>query len=93
MSNFTIISLFLGITLSLYFGFVFSTSIFRSNNYDENSLLFFNRVPKVGSQMMMSLLYKLSSRNNFGYYPEGGRKFLEMRPTFERQVNYFKIIH
>jgi hypothetical protein len=63
-----------------------SSSVHR----DEN-LLFFNRIPKVGSQMMMSLLTKLGSRNNFDFYRDGGHKYLQLRLGEDEQVILFAI--
>lgn len=34
----------------------------------KHEIMFFNRVPKVGSQTIMELLRRLSIRNDFGFY-------------------------
>ena len=40
---------------------------FNNTKNAEKDVLYFNRVPKVGSEMLMALLETLSVKNNFSY--------------------------
>ena len=49
-------------------------------------VLFFNRVPKVGSQAMMDLLQRLSHQNDFRFHRDGTQKVETIRLTYYEEV-------
>lgn len=50
-------------------------------------VLFFNRVPKVGSQTIMELLKKLSERNRFHFYKDRTQKTETVKLTYYEEVH------
>ena len=52
-------------------------------------LLFFNRVPKVGSQTAMELLRLLSIRNNFNFHKDRTQKVENIKLTRNEEVPTF----
>ena len=49
-------------------------------------VLFFNRVPKVGSQTTMELLKSLSIKNNFHYHKDRTQKVETIKLTYNEEV-------
>jgi len=62
----------------------------------KKEVLFFNRVPKVGSQTTMELLKSLAKRNNFAYHKDRTQKVETIKLTYNEEkwlanmVNYFE---
>ena len=54
----------------------------------KNELLFFNRVPKVGSQTTMELLKSLSIKNDFHYHKDRTQKVETIKLTHSEEVIY-----
>ena len=52
-----------------------------------NEILFFNRVPKVGSQTTMELMKSLSARNQFQYHKDGVQKVEKIKMSFSEEVS------
>ena len=50
-------------------------------------ILFFNRVPKVGSQTTMELLKSLSIKNNFHYHKDRTQKVETIKLTYNEEVS------
>jgi hypothetical protein len=48
--------------------------------------LFFNRVPKVGSQTVMDLIRRLSTRNDFTFHKDGTQKTETVKLTYYEEV-------
>ena len=63
----------------------------------KKEILFFNRVPKVGSQTTMELLKSLSIKNNFHYHKDRTQKTENIKLTYNEEViknfnvTFFKI--
>lgn len=49
--------------------------------------LFFNRVPKVGSQTLMDLIIKLSKRNGFEVHRDGTQKVETIKLSYYEEVD------
>ncbi len=49
-------------------------------------ILFFNRVPKVGSQTTMELLKALSIKNDFHYHKDRTQKVETIKLTYNEEV-------
>ena len=62
----------------------------------KKEILFFNRVPKVGSQTTMELLKSLSHKNHFMYHKDRTQKVETIKLTYNEEkwlanmVNYFE---
>ncbi len=62
----------------------------------KKEVLFFNRVPKVGSQTTMELMKSLSKKNNFAYHKDRTQKVETIKLTYNEEkwlanlVNYFE---
>lgn len=62
----------------------------------KREVLFFNRVPKVGSQTTMELLKSLSVKNRFSYHKDRTQKVETIKLTYNEEkwlanlVNYFE---
>lgn len=54
----------------------------------ENQIVFFNRVPKVGSQSFMELLRRLSIRNNFQFHRDQVRRVEMVRLDTGQQEEF-----
>lgn len=54
-----------------------------------HEVLFFNRVPKVGSQTFMELMRHLSVRNGFGFHRDHIQRVETIRLPSQEQVNYW----
>ena len=52
----------------------------------KTELLFFNRVPKVGSQTTMELLKSLSIKNDFHYHKDRTQKVETIKLTYSEEV-------
>ena len=52
----------------------------------KTELLFFNRVPKVGSQTTMELLKSLSIKNDFHYHKDRTQKVETIKLTHSEEV-------
>ena len=50
--------------------------------------LFFNRVPKVGSQTAMELLKSLAIKNNFHYHKDRTQKVETIKLTYSEEVRF-----
>lgn len=55
----------------------------------DKHVLFFNRVPKVGSQTFMQLLRRLSVRNGFGFNRDQVQRVETIRLSPYEQVNIY----
>jgi hypothetical protein len=55
----------------------------------KKEILFFNRVPKVGSQTTMELLKSLSIKNNFHYHKDRTQKVETIKLTYNEEVTEF----
>jgi len=55
----------------------------------KKDILFFNRVPKVGSQTTMELLKSLSIKNKFHYHKDRTQKVETIKLTMSEEVRYF----
>ncbi|XP_037933295.1 heparan sulfate 2-O-sulfotransferase pipe-like [Teleopsis dalmanni] len=55
-------------------------------------LIFFNRVPKVGSQTFMELLRRLSERNNFQFHRDAVQKVETIRLAEDQQQELAEVI-
>ena len=53
----------------------------------KKEILFFNRVPKVGSQTTMELLKSLSIKNNFHYHKDRTQKTENIKLTYNEEVS------
>ena len=54
----------------------------------KKEILFFNRVPKVGSQTTMELMKSLSNRNKFQYQKDGVQKMEKIKMSFNEEVRW-----
>ena len=52
----------------------------------KNEILFFNRVPKVGSQTIMELLKQLSVRNSYHYHKDKTQKLERIKLSYSKEV-------
>jgi dermatan/chondrotin sulfate uronyl 2-O-sulfotransferase UST len=52
----------------------------------QQEIVFFNRVPKVGSQTLMELIRRLSIRNNFGFHQDRVQRVETIRLSPEDQA-------
>ena len=52
----------------------------------KNEILFFNRVPKVGSQTTMELLKQLSVRNSYHYHKDKTQKLERIKLSYSKEV-------
>ena len=69
----------------------FSLQINELNNTRKSGkeLLFFNRVPKVGSQTAMELLRLLSIRNDFNFHKDRTQKVENIKLTLNEEVSTY----
>jgi len=51
--------------------------------------LFFNRVPKVGSQTIMDLIQRLAKINQFQFHRDGTQKVETIKLTYYEEVRPF----
>jgi hypothetical protein len=58
----------------------------------KKEILFFNRVPKVGSQTTMELLKALSIKNNFKYHKDRTQKVETIKLTYNEEVHFYHLI-
>lgn len=58
----------------------------------ENQIIFFNRVPKVGSQTFMELLRRLSIRNNFRFHRDAVQRVETIRLSPYQQEELAEMI-
>ena len=56
----------------------------------KRDILFFNRVPKVGSQLTMELLKSLSLKNKFHYHKDKTQKVEVIKLTYSQEVSVKK---
>ena len=56
----------------------------------KKDILFFNRVPKVGSQTAMELMKTLSVKNNFHYHKDRTQKVETIKLTYNEEVCYVR---
>ena len=54
----------------------------------KKEILFFNRVPKVGSQTTMELLKSLSTKNKFQYHKDGVQKTEKIKMSHNEEVGW-----
>ena len=57
----------------------------------KKEILFFNRVPKVGSQTTMELLKSLSIKNNFHYHKDRTQKTETIKLSYNEEVRWSSI--
>ena len=53
----------------------------------KREILFFNRVPKVGSQTTMELLKQLSVKNHFHYHKDKTQKVEQIKLPYSKEVS------
>lgn len=58
----------------------------------QQNIVFFNRVPKVGSQTLMELLRRLSIKNNFGFHQDAVQRVETIRLPPEDQADLSGLI-
>ena len=58
----------------------------------KREILFFNRVPKVGSQTTMELLKQLSIRNGYHYHKDKTQKTERIKLGYSKEVSHLKQI-
>ncbi|KAK4877128.1 hypothetical protein RN001_009634 [Aquatica leii] len=58
----------------------------------QQEIIFFNRVPKVGSQTFMELLRRLSERNQFGFYQDRVQRVETIRLAPDDQVRLAALV-
>ncbi|CAH1105079.1 unnamed protein product [Psylliodes chrysocephalus] len=61
-------------------------SLLNNTKKAKINLIFFNRVPKVGSQTLMELMRRLSMRNNFGFHQDRVQRVETIRLSPEDQA-------
>jgi len=59
----------------------------------KKEILFFNRVPKVGSQTTMELLKSLSIKNNFHYHKDRTQKVETIKLTYNEENRLSKLVN
>lgn len=57
-----------------------------------HEILFFNRVPKVGSQTFMELLRRMSERNEFNFERDAVQRVEQIRLTNQKQFQLTRFI-
>ena len=57
----------------------------------KREILFFNRVPKVGSQTTMELLKQLSVRNHFHYHKDKTQKVEQIKLPYSKEVSTVQV--
>lgn len=65
----------------------YSPTLLNNTRHIEKPTLFFNRVPKVGSQTLMDLISKLSTRNGFEFHRDGTQKVETIKLSFYEEVS------
>lgn len=58
----------------------------------QKEIVFFNRVPKVGSQTLMELLRRLSIRNDFGFHQDRVQRVETIRLSPEDQADLAALV-
>ena len=66
--------------------FQLSATELNNTRLAKKEVLFFNRVPKVGSQTTMELLKALSIKNNFKYHKDRTQKVETIKLTYNEEV-------
>lgn len=64
----------------------------NNTRHAENQIIFFNRVPKVGSQTFMELLRRLSIRNNFRFHRDAVQRVETIRLSPYQQEELTEMI-
>ena len=64
----------------------------NNTRHAENQIIFFNRVPKVGSQTFMELLRRLSIRNNFSFHRDSVQRVETIRLSPYQQEELAEMI-
>jgi hypothetical protein len=64
----------------------------NNTRHAENQIIFFNRVPKVGSQTFMELLRRLSIRNNFRFHRDAVQRVETIRLSPYQQEELAEMI-
>merc|ERR1719483_1625532 len=59
----------------------------------KKEILFFNRVPKVGSQTTMELMKSLSNKNKFQYHKDGVQKVEKIKMSFNEEKKLSKLVN
>merc|ERR1712106_40656 len=59
----------------------------------KKEILFFNRVPKVGSQTTMELMKSLSNKNSFQYHKDGVQKVEKIKMSFNEEKKLSKLVN
>ena len=59
----------------------------------KREILFFNRVPKVGSQTTMELLKSLSLKNKFHYHKDKTQKVEVIKLNYSQEVSGVTLLH
>lgn len=60
----------------------------NNTKHATKDVLFFNRVPKVGSQTTMELMKSLSIKNNFHYHKDRTQKVETIKLTYNEEVSW-----
>ncbi|CAG9824938.1 unnamed protein product [Phaedon cochleariae] len=58
----------------------------------QTEVVFFNRVPKVGSQTLMELIRRLSSKNDFGFHQDRVQRVETIRLSLEDQAELAALV-
>lgn len=66
--------------------------LLNNTRHAENQIIFFNRVPKVGSQTFMELLRRLSIRNNFLFHRDAVQRVETIRLSPYQQEEMAEMI-
>ena len=72
----------------VYYFVIFALQPLELNNTRKakKEILFFNRVPKVGSQTTMELMRALATKNNFHYHKDRTQKVETIKLTYNEEV-------
>ena len=86
-SNFSVkCTYFLTFKCPLFSFFQLDVNELNNTRKAKKEVLFFNRVPKVGSQTTMELLKSLSIKNNFHYHKDRTQKVETIKLTYNEEV-------
>ena len=82
--------------ISSHFNFQLDPMELNNTRKVKREILFFNRVPKVGSQTTMELLKQLSVKNHFHYHKDKTQKVEQIKLPYSKEVskisNFVKVI-
>ena len=73
--------------ISSHFNFQLDPMELNNTRKVKREILFFNRVPKVGSQTTMELLKQLSVKNHFHYHKDKTQKVEQIKLPYSKEVS------